>query len=49
MLAAGAAGQPAELVADGMITRVERGELPQASLMEAFETAKQAREPVRLL
>lgn len=40
---------PPELFADAVIKLVEHGELPASSLTEAFEAAKQAREPVRLL
>jgi hypothetical protein len=40
---------PPELFADTVIRMVERGELPPSSLVEAFDAAKQAKEPVRLM
>jgi hypothetical protein len=40
---------PPELFADAVIRMVERGQLPPSSLEEAFQAAKQAKEPVRLV
>jgi hypothetical protein len=48
-----ARGAPPEIFADAVIKLVERGEIPasqrRAMLEEAFEAAKHAREPVRLV
>jgi hypothetical protein len=40
---------PPELFADAVISMVQRGELPPSSLVQAFDAAKQAKEPVRLV
>jgi hypothetical protein len=40
---------PPELFADAVIQLVERGELPPSILPEAFEAAKHAKEPVKLV
>jgi hypothetical protein len=40
---------PPELFADAVIKLVERGELPPSALAEAFDAAKQAKEPVKLV
>lgn len=40
---------PPELYADAVITLVQRGEAPASTLDEAFQAAKRAKEPVRLI